>query len=164
FGSRSVSARLCFGNATARATTRPLQAAQVAGQAGLLAFALTQEVELGPANNTATLDRDIGDARAVQGERPLDAFPGNNAAHLDGAADATAVECDDRAGEQLHALLLAFLNQVVHVDGIADPKVGKRGLHVLEFELAHDVHGSVLSVLRLVWSRLDNVSVLFEAA
>ena len=123
-------------DAAAGTTARPLQAAEVAGQAGLLAFALAQEEELGATHNAATLDRDIRDARAVQRERTLDTFTSNNAANLDGAADAAAVERDDGAREQLHAFLIAFLDQVVHVDGVADPEVGERGFHVLEFELA----------------------------
>jgi hypothetical protein len=43
--------------------------------------------------------------------------------------------------EQLHAFLVAFLDQVVDVDGVTDSEVRNRRLHVLEFELAQDVHG-----------------------
>jgi hypothetical protein len=77
----------------------------------------------------------------MQREAAFDAFAGDQAAHRGAAGGAAALEGDHGASEDLDALLVAFLDQVVDVDGIADPEVGDRGLHVLEFERAQDVHG-----------------------
>src|SRR5262252_9989312 len=76
----------------------------------------------------------------MEREHALDAFAADEPAHGGDAADAAALDGDDDAAEDLDALLVAFLDQVVDVDAVADAEVGDRGLHVLDLELPQDVH------------------------
>ena len=109
-------------------------------QARRLADAIAQEVQLGAARLALARRHDVLDARVVQREHALDAFALHDAAHRDRAADAAALVRDHRADEQLHALLLAFLDEVVHFDGVTDLTLGEDLLAELFFDLLHPMH------------------------
>jgi len=101
-------------------------------------------------------DLDFGDLRGVEGEGPLDAFVGDDAADDDRLVDGRALDGDDDAGEDLDTFLVAFDDADVDVDVVADGDVGKVGLHVPLFDLFDDrvSHGVVPCRLRAFGPRL----------
>ena len=80
-------------------------------------------------------DLDLRDAGAVQREDPLHAFVRDDAADGDGPVDAPALVADEDALEDLDAFLLAFDDQVVDVERVADREAGEG---VVGLELAGD--------------------------
>src|SRR5262245_63470737 len=89
-----------------------------------LAGPLAQVIQLRPPHAPVALHDDVGDAGRFDGERSLDALALNDAAHDEHPLQTAAFDCDDDAREQLDALLVAFLDQVVNVDGVNDAKRG----------------------------------------
>ena len=71
--------------------------AQLFLDAGRLAAAVTQVVQLRTADITAALDFDLGDQRAVQGERTLNTFAVGDLANDEAAVEATVATCNDNA-------------------------------------------------------------------
>src|SRR5437870_1638061 len=92
-------------------------------QAGGLADALPQVVELGPAHAAGALDLDLGDLRRVQGKDALDPLALHDAANGEGFTQTRAAAGDHGAAEDLDALFLAFQNALVHVHLVADAKL-----------------------------------------
>jgi hypothetical protein len=60
----------------------------------------------------------------VDRERAFDTFSGHDAADGEVFIDSFAAHRNDDTGKHLHAFLVAFLNQGVHVDGVPDFKLG----------------------------------------
>src|SRR5262245_39396015 len=92
-------------------------------QAGRLADAVAQVIQLGPADPAGALHLDARDARRVQRENALDALALHDAPHRERGAPALAALRDHHAGVDLHALLLPFEDAQVHVHGVADLEV-----------------------------------------
>src|SRR5581483_6689352 len=95
---------------------------------------VAEVVELGAARNAAPLDLDLRDFRRVQRELPLDALAGDDAADGEHLAAAAARAGDDGAGEDLNALILAFEDASVHIDGVANGKLWHFGLEARFFD------------------------------
>src|SRR6218665_1532138 len=92
--------------------------------AGRLAAALTQVVQLGTAQIATALDLDAGDQRAVGLERALHAFAAGDLAHGKTAVQAAIALGDHHALVSLHALAAAFDHIHIHDDGVAGAEVG----------------------------------------
>ena len=96
-----------------------LPSSQLFFDAGRLARALAQVVELGAPHVAAALDLDRGDQRAVGLERALDAFAARDLANDEARVEAAVALGDDDAFERLDALARAFDDVDADDDGVA---------------------------------------------
>src|SRR5262249_51641413 len=85
-------------------------------QAGRLADAVAQVVQLGPADLAGALHLDLGDARRVQREDALHALALHDPADSERLAQPLALAGDHHALEDLDALLAALQDALMHVD------------------------------------------------
>ena len=92
-------------------------------QSHRLANAIAEEIQLGPTNDAAAFDFDLGNPWAVQRKFSLDAFTGNNPANREHFAAARAAFSDHGATENLDAFLGTFQNFVVDVDSVPNFKL-----------------------------------------
>ncbi len=93
-------------------------------KASRLTNAVTEIVELCTTNDGGTKDFDLRDTRAVDREFTLDALTRDNAADSEGFANAGAATGNDVAIENLDTLFVAFKDLAMHVNAIADFKLG----------------------------------------
>ena len=110
------------------------------------------------ATDAATGDHiDLLDAGRVQRKHALDADAVADLAHRERGAVAGARLLDDDALEGLGALLLAFLDEHRHLDGVAHFELRER--HLLElallqrFDDRYDVKPAYYGVLDALWRR-----------
>src|SRR6185436_2623335 len=126
--------------AAAAATTATLLlgglvAALLALDAGGLAFELAQIVEARPPDLATGDDLDLLDARRVQREDALDADAVGDLADRERGARPAAMLADHDALEDLHALLVAFLDQRVNADAVSGAEIGQIGAPILALDL-----------------------------
>src|SRR5690606_34723123 len=117
--------------------------------ARLLADAIAEVVELRAAHVAAASDLDVLHAGAVHGEDPLDALAGDDAPNGDRLAEAAALVGDHGAREDLDALLVAFLDEVVDVDGVAHVQHRQVLFAALRFQCLDQFHRSSGSLVGL---------------
>src|SRR5262249_29574913 len=89
-------------------------------EAGRLADAVAEVVELGAADHAGALHFHLGDLRRVQRENTFHAFALHDAANGEALTHAFAAAGDHRAAEDLHAFFRAFEDALVHLDLVAD--------------------------------------------
>src|SRR5581483_10656983 len=87
--------------------------------AGPLAAALAQVIELGPPDPAARDDLELGDRGRVDGERALDAHPEGDLPDGEGLVEAAALPANHDALEDLHAFPARLHHPDVHADGVA---------------------------------------------
>src|SRR5690606_14216740 len=119
--------------------------AGVLGDAGRLAAAVAQVVELGAANLAAAHDLDGFDERRVDREDALDALAVGNLANREVLLEARAGAGDADALIGLDAGARTFGDAHLNADGVARLEFGKRALGfdlggLLGLELTDDVH------------------------
>lgn len=101
---------------------------------GALAAEAAQVEEFGAAH-VAVLDHlDLVDVRGVEGERAFHAHAVADLAHSETGADACTAAADAHALELLDALLVAFDDFNVNVDGVARPEFRIVGAHKFGFD------------------------------
>lgn len=103
------------------------------GQLDGLAGPIAQIIELGPPLFTAADRLDIEDVGRMQREDTLDALVIDDPADREGCVDAPAFARDDRAGEYLRSLFVAFFDPAVNIDDVADLEMRDTGLETLAF-------------------------------
>jgi hypothetical protein len=111
-----------------------------------LAKAVTQVVQLGPADLAAADCLDLDDVGSVQGEHLLAAYAVAQAADGEALFDAAVLLRNDGALENLDSLAGAFLDFDVYTNRVADPNDGQLFLHVLTGQSLHEIHIFVLLV------------------
>ena len=80
------------------------------------------------------------DEGGVEGEDTLNTNAFGDLAHREGAAGGAAVNANDIALENLDALLFAFDNAQVNLDGVAGTEFRDIHAHIFAFDFANDVH------------------------
>jgi hypothetical protein len=98
-----------------------------------LAGPVAQVIELGPPFFAAADRLDVDDVRRMQREDALDALIVDDPADGEGRVDAPAFARDDRAGEYLRPLFVAFFDPAVDIDDVADLEMRDTGLETLAF-------------------------------
>src|SRR5205085_5188920 len=112
------------------------------GDAGGATRALAQVVELRAPDGTACRDLDLVEARGVHRERPLHADAVRRLADRERLAAAGAAAADDRALEDLDALLVALDDAHVHAHGVAGLEGGHPLAELLGFNTVDRIHGA----------------------
>lgn len=107
---------------------------------GGLALAGTEVVELGAANRPATLDLDFRDTRGVDRENALDTLAVGNTANGEIFIDPRPLPANHDTGINLDALLVAFNDAGVDLDGVSDIERVDVGFELFFFYGADDVH------------------------
>src|SRR5262249_42344986 len=115
-------------------------------QARRLSDSLAQIIKLGAAHAAGALHFHLGNFRRMNGENALDTFALHDAANSERLAHAFAAPADDRAAEDLYALLLSFQDALVNIHLIADVEI-RNSLAILG--LFHGLHESILHRPRL---------------
>src|SRR6266478_512222 len=110
------------------------------GDSGGAACALTQVVELRPAHRAAGDDLDAVDARRVHREGALHPDSIRRLADREGLAVRAALAADDRALEDLDALLVALDDAYVHAHGVARLERGHLLAELLGLDAVNGVH------------------------
>src|SRR5690606_35923722 len=120
-------------------------------QANRLAHAIAQEVKLGPAGFAAALHRERLDRRRMHREDALHTLVADDAPDGEGLIDPSPLAHDDRAGEDLDALLVAFDDADGHIHRVADAELRYFLLHTGFFNGVDEwvTHGSLQSVEKL---------------
>src|SRR5262245_11015736 len=121
-----MDSQLLDGGFGTRRRARAAGRALFALDAGRLALQLTQVIQPTLPNLTTGDDLDPIDARRMQREGALDAHAVGNLAHGKGGAGAAALARNHHAFVNLDALLVAFLDDRVHANGVADPEAVER--------------------------------------
>jgi hypothetical protein len=80
---------------------------------------LAEKIELGTPFFAASDGPDVDDIGGMKREYPLDALVGYDSANGESFVDASAFACDDSAGKDLQAFLVAFFDSAVDVNGVA---------------------------------------------
>src|ERR1700733_13132654 len=109
-----------------------------------LASQVAQVVQLGAPHTAAALDRDLGDARAVDRESALDALAVRNLAYRERGVETSIAARDDDAFIRLDALAIAFDHLDLHHDRIAGLERRYLARHALGIEFLDDVHRRLL--------------------
>ena len=113
-----------------------------------LTHAVTQIVQLSPADLTSTDGLDLLDHRAVEGEDLLHADAVRDAADGEGLVDTAVLLGNDGALEHLDTLTVAFLDAQVDTHGVAHVDCGGSLLrHVLLDKALHKIHSLFLLLL-----------------
>jgi len=115
--------RLCLGG---RASA-PVHPAEVRLDAGGLAAALAEVVELGPAHPTAEGDLDLVNQRGVHGEDPLHPHAVGDLAHGEARVQAVPLDLDHRALEGLEPGAVPLLHLVDDPDRVPRSELGEVG-------------------------------------
>jgi hypothetical protein len=89
-------------------------------EAGRLADAVAEEVQLGAADPGVTLHNHFGHFRRMKRERALNTFTCNDPPDGEHFTGSRAAAGNHDSREDLDALLIAFQNPGVNVDGVAD--------------------------------------------
>src|SRR5438876_2171316 len=110
------------------------------GDARRASCPLTQVVELRPAHRTARDDLDAVDAQRVHREGALHPDPVRRLADREGLAARAALAADDRALEDLDALLVALDDAYVHAHGVARLEGGHLLAELLGLDAVDGVH------------------------
>ena len=116
------------------------------GDAGRLAAAAAQIIELGAAHLAAAHDLDRVDHRRIEREHALDAFAVGNLAHREILVEAGAGAADADAFIGLHAALFALDDLDVDDERIARLEIGDflaggELRHLFVFDFFEQVHG-----------------------
>src|SRR5262249_52669559 len=120
----------------------PLLVGLLLVDAGGLALAPAQVIELGPPDGALPLDLDPVDDGRVEREHPLDADSAGDLANGEGLARAAAPPGDHDAGEHLDTLLLALAHLDVHADRVAGRKGRYAALERRFFQIEEQItHG-----------------------
>src|ERR1700688_5066931 len=109
-----------------------------------LAGQIAQVVQLRAPHTAAALDRNLGDARAVDRESALDALAVRNLAYRERGVETSIAARDDDAFIRLNALAIAFDHLDLHHDRIAGLERRYLAGHALGFECLNDVHRRLL--------------------
>ena len=110
----------------------------------LLTNAITQVVELGSANLTSADSGNGDDGRRMYGKYLLAADTVGNTANGNGLVDTAVLLGNDGAFESLGTLTVAFLNENLNADSVADVHDGQLFLHVLLAENFNEIHNLIL--------------------
>src|SRR5438874_1442765 len=92
-----------------------------------LADTLAQVVKLGPASHTAALHLDLGNLWRMKRKLPLHPFAGHDPPHGEHFPAAAAGSGNHRAAEDLNSLVLTLEDARMHIDSVADCKLGRFG-------------------------------------
>ena len=92
---------------------------------GRLADPTSQVVQLGTTHPAQSLDLDLLDPGRMEREGSLDPLTGDDSPHREGGATAGVLTADDGPVEDLNPLLVTLDNSHVHIDGVADMKLGE---------------------------------------
>src|SRR5262245_59711986 len=114
-----------------RLVLQMLEAAALIAKAVALAGPVAQVVELRPPRIAVAHHFDLREARRMHGEDSLDAFVGDNAPHGDHLVDPSTFAPNEHALIHLNALLVAFDDPHVYVDGVADAQLRNVGFDLL---------------------------------
>lgn len=118
------------------------------GQAGLLTHAITEEVQLGTANNTMPLDDHVSDLGAVDGEGSLDTFAGDDPANGEHFTHTRSTHRNYDAGVDLDAFFIPVQNSGVDINTVPDLEIEPLFADVRLFSERDElVHGVVLTCL-----------------
>lgn len=107
-------------------------------EAATLTGTLAQVIELGAAGTAGAFDFDFDDVGGMEGEDAFDAFAEGEAADGEGFVWAAAVACDDRAGVDLDAFLIALTDFDVDADAVADFEGGDGFLQLALFDFLQE--------------------------
>ncbi len=144
FGGAAFSTGAALSTAAGAAATRSLSffAGDFFFDSGCFTSTLSQVVQLGASDVTATLHCDFFNARRVDQEDPLDADALEYAANGDGLTDSGAAALDDYAFITLGALFVAFNDFDEDLNGVANIHLGGVALDERRFNfldnLVHD--------------------------
>src|SRR5512143_3897803 len=150
-------------------SSRKLAATDVASalvlfEAGRLALEVAQVVELGPADTGLAHDLDRLDHLGMEGEDALDADAERDLADREGGLGPAAALADDVAAEDLDALLVAFPDDDVDLDGVADVEGHEVLLELFILERADDGHDFFLSFEMVFGQRSGRSRAVFSRA
>jgi hypothetical protein len=106
------------------------------------ALAVTQVIELGPADGTAALDFHLGYAWAVQRENPFHTFAIGHAADGEIRIQSRAFAANHDPGINLDALFVTFDDPGVYADGVPDLKGWGFFFKLFGFDFFEQVHRS----------------------
>ena len=107
-----------------------------------LALAIAKVIQLGTTSGSSGFNLNLRDTRGVDRENALDSFAITNPANRQRRVQESAFATNDNPRENLYALFLAFLNNGMNADAVANIEGGDFLLHLFLVDFLDNGHSN----------------------